>query len=41
MTDKYYVYRPLLDLIGFTEGTDIRPDSHQPSCPKVGGFRLN
>lgn len=20
--DKYYVYRPLLDLIGFTEGTD-------------------
>lgn len=22
MTDKYYVYRPLLDLIGFTEGTD-------------------
>lgn len=22
MTDKFYVYRPLLDLIGFTEGTD-------------------
>lgn len=22
MPDKYYVYRPLLDLIGFTEGTD-------------------
>lgn len=22
MSDKYYVYRPLLDLIGFTEGTD-------------------
>lgn len=22
MTDKYYVYRPMLDLIGFTEGTD-------------------
>lgn len=21
-TDKYYVYRPMLDLIGFTEGTD-------------------
>lgn len=20
--DKYYVYRPMLDLIGFTEGTD-------------------
>ena len=24
VTDKYYVYRPLLDLIGFTEGTDKR-----------------
>ena len=22
MSDKYYVYRPMLDLIGFTEGTD-------------------
>lgn len=22
MTDKYYVYRPMFDLIGFTEGTD-------------------
>lgn len=22
--DKYYVYRPLLDLIGMTEGTDVR-----------------
>lgn len=22
MADKYYVYRPLLDLIGYTEGTD-------------------
>lgn len=22
MSDKYYVYRPLLDLIGYTEGTD-------------------
>lgn len=22
MTDKYRVYRPLLNLIGFTEGTD-------------------
>lgn len=22
MPDKYYVYRPLLDLIGLTEGTD-------------------
>lgn len=22
MTDKYYVYRPMLDLIGYTEGTD-------------------
>lgn len=22
MTDKYFTYRPLLDLIGFTEGTD-------------------
>ena len=24
MSDKYYVYRPLLDLIGLTEGTDKR-----------------
>lgn len=24
MSDKYYVYRPLLDLIGLTEGTDQR-----------------
>ncbi|MEO9611874.1 MAG: hypothetical protein ABJG86_11055 [Nitratireductor sp.] len=26
MTDKYFVYRPMLDLIGLAEGTDIRPD---------------
>lgn len=28
--DKYYVYRPLLDLIGITEGTDRRRDG-QPA----------
>lgn len=29
--DRYYVYRPLLDLIGLTEGTDKRRGGGEPA----------